>query len=94
MLVIIYVIIVDDYDDVCQLLMDWWILLDMVIVNEFIDVFCLLGYIVWVGEELVGLVIVIKCVEEWEIFMFDFFNCWGGVGSWLLQVVVEEVWVN
>lgn len=94
MSVTIHAITADDYEDVRQLLMDRWTSPDMVIANEPIDASRLPGYTARAGGELVGLVTVIKRADEWEILTLDSLNRWGGVGSRLLQAVVEEARAN
>ncbi|WP_395172646.1 GNAT family N-acetyltransferase [Roseibium alexandrii] len=80
----------EDHADVLQLLNDRWTSPDMIIENETIDASRLPGYTARADGELVGLVTLIKRPEEWEILTLDSFNRWDGVGSRLLQAVVEE----
>lgn len=80
----------EDHPDVLKLLMDRWTSPDMIIGGETIDASRLPGYTARSGGELVGLVTLIKRDNEWEILTLDSLNRWDGVGSRLLQAVVEE----
>lgn len=84
----------NDHPDVLQLLTDRWNSPDMIIEKETIDASRLPGYTARNGSELVGLVTLIKREDEWEILTLDSLNRWDGVGSRLLQAVVEEAKAN
>lgn len=91
---IIRPITADDHDDVLQLLTDRWTSPEVLIENEMIDASRLPGFTARADAELVGLVTVIKRDGEWEILTLDSLNRWGGVGSQLLQSVVDEAATN
>ncbi len=79
-----------DHADVRQLLMDRWTAPEIMLDNEMVDASRLPGYVAYDGEELVGMVTLIKRADEWEILTLDSLNRWGGVGSQLLDAVVTE----
>ena len=80
----------EDHPDVLQLLNQRWTSPDILIDGEMIDASRLPGYTARSFNELVGLVTLIKRENEWEILTLDSINRWGGVGSQLLDAVVEE----
>ncbi|MET1411964.1 GNAT family N-acetyltransferase [Roseibium sp. HPY-6] len=79
-----------DYDAVRQLLTDRWTAPEIMLDNEVFDAPRLPGYVAFDGDDLVGLVTLIKRDGEWEILTLDSINRWGGVGSQLLDAVVTE----
>ncbi|WP_305987348.1 GNAT family N-acetyltransferase [Roseibium sp. MMSF_3544] len=79
-----------DYEAVRQLLTDRWTAPEIMLDNEMFDASRLPGYVAFDGEELVGMVTLIKREQEWEILTLDSINRWGGVGSQLLDAVVTE----
>ncbi len=79
-----------DYDAVLRLLTDRWTAPEILIEHEMIDASRLPGYTAWAGDELVGLVTLIKREAEWEILTLDSLNRWHGVGSQLLDAVIQE----
>jgi len=83
-----------DHADVHQLLVNRWTAAEIMLDNEMIDASRLPGYVAYDGDELVGLVTLIKRDGEWEIVTLDSLNRWGGVGSQLLDAVVSEARAN
>ncbi|MEP3048265.1 MAG: GNAT family N-acetyltransferase [Roseibium sp.] len=81
----------EDHPDVLKLLNQRWTSPDILIDGEMIDASRLPGYTAWANNELVGLVTLIKRENEWEILTLDSINRWGGVGSLLLDAVVNEI---
>ncbi len=79
-----------DHADVHQLLMERWTAAEIMLDNELIDASRLPGYVAYDGDQLVGLVTIIKRNGEWEILTLDSLNRWGGVGSQLLDAVATE----
>ncbi|WP_299815327.1 GNAT family N-acetyltransferase [uncultured Roseibium sp.] len=79
-----------DHADVHKLLTDRWTAPDIMLDNEMLDASRLPGYVAYDGNELVGLVTLVKREGEWEILTLDSINRWGGVGSQLLDAVISE----
>ncbi|MEL7529312.1 MAG: GNAT family N-acetyltransferase [Pseudomonadota bacterium] len=79
-----------DYPAVRQLLTERWTAPEIMLDNEMVDASRLPGYVAFDGNDLVGLVTLIKRDGEWEILTLDSINRWGGVGSQLLDAVVTE----
>ncbi|MBO6509705.1 MAG: GNAT family N-acetyltransferase [Roseibium sp.] len=79
-----------DHADVHQLLTERWTAPEIMLDDEMVDASRLPGYVAYDGDELVGLVTLIKRDGEWEILTLDSINRWGGVGSQLLDAVSTE----
>ncbi|MHA7776998.1 GNAT family N-acetyltransferase [Roseibium sp. M-1] len=79
-----------DKNAVFQLLADRWAGPEMLLDGEIIDASALPGYVAYDGNDLVGLVTLIKRDDEWEILTLDSLNRWGGTGTQLLDAVIEE----
>jgi GNAT superfamily N-acetyltransferase len=79
-----------DKEAVFQLLADRWAGPEMLLDGEIVDASALPGYVAYVGDELVGLVTLIKRDGEWEILTLDSLNRWGGTGTQLLNAVIDE----
>ncbi|MBN9673651.1 GNAT family N-acetyltransferase [Roseibium aggregatum] len=79
-----------DHAAVHRLLTERWTGPEIMLDDEMVDASRLPGYVAYDGEELVGLVTLIKRDGEWEILTLDSLNRWGGVGSQLLDAVVVE----
>jgi GNAT superfamily N-acetyltransferase len=79
-----------DHADVHQLLTDRWTAPEIMLDNEMFDASRLPGHVAYDGDELVGLVTLIKRGGEWEILTLDSISRWGGVGSQLLDAVATE----
>ena len=79
-----------DHAAVHQLLTERWTAPDIMLDGEMYDASRLPGYVAFDGDDLVGLVTLIKRDNEWEILTLDSINRWGGVGSQLLDAVVTE----
>ncbi|MBG6164769.1 GNAT superfamily N-acetyltransferase [Labrenzia sp. EL_195] len=79
-----------DHDDVHQLLRERWAGPEMLLDGENVDASRLPGFVAYDGNDLVGLVTLIKRENEWEILTLDSINRWGGVGSQLLDAIVTE----
>jgi len=79
-----------DKEAVFQLLAERWAGPEMLLDGEIVDASALPGYVAYAGDELVGLVTLIKRDGEWEILTLDSLNRWGGTGTQLLNAVVEE----
>lgn len=79
-----------DKEAVFQLLAERWAGPEMLLDGEIVDASALPGYVAYAGDELVGLVTLIKRDGEWEILTLDSLNRWGGTGTQLLNAVIEE----
>ncbi|PVB60337.1 GNAT family N-acetyltransferase [Labrenzia sp. 011] len=79
-----------DHADVHRLLTERWTAPDIMLDNEMHDASRLPGYVAYDGDELVGLVTLVKREGEWEILTLDSIKRWGGVGSQLLDAVISE----
>ncbi|MBO6894148.1 MAG: GNAT family N-acetyltransferase [Roseibium sp.] len=79
-----------DHADVHQLLTERWTAPEIMLDDDMVDASRLPGYVAYDGDELVGLVTLIKRDGEWEILTLDSINRWGGVGSQLLDAVSTE----
>jgi len=80
----------DDKDAVYQLLAERWAGPEMLLDGEVVDASSLPGFVAYEGNELVGLVTLIKRDHEWEILTLDSLNRWGGTGTLLLNAVVDD----
>ncbi|MES0880749.1 GNAT family N-acetyltransferase [Roseibium sp. SCP14] len=83
-----------DHAAVHQLLTERWTAPDIMLGGKMYDASRLPGYVAYDGDDLVGLVTLIKTDGEWEILTLDSINRWGGVGSQLLDAVVTEARAN
>ena len=79
-----------DKEAVFQLLADRWAGPEMLLDGEIIDASALPGFVAYAGDELVGLVTLIKRDHEWEILTLDSLNRWHGTGTLLLNAVVDD----
>ncbi|MFN4009918.1 MAG: GNAT family N-acetyltransferase [Pannonibacter sp.] len=79
-----------DRPAVTQLLTERWTSPDILIEGEMIDASALPGFLAEDGDELVGLVTLIKRDAEWEILTLDSLSRWGGTGTQLLDAVVQD----
>lgn len=79
-----------DHADVHQLLTERWTAPEIMLDDDMVDASRLPGFVAYDGDELVGLVTLIKRDGEWEILTLDSINRWGGVGSQLLDAVSTE----
>ncbi|TYC55812.1 GNAT family N-acetyltransferase [Rhodobacterales bacterium] len=79
-----------DHAAVHQLLTERWTAPEIMLDDEMIDASRLPGYVAYDEDTLVGLVTLIKRDVEWEILTLDSLNRWGGVGSQLLDAVVQD----
>ncbi|WP_439528956.1 GNAT family N-acetyltransferase [Pannonibacter sp.] len=79
-----------DRPAVTQLLTERWTSPDILIEGEMIDASALPGFLAEDGDELVGLVTLIKRDTEWEILTLDSLSRWGGTGTQLLDAVVQD----
>ncbi|ASP34040.1 GNAT family N-acetyltransferase [Labrenzia sp. VG12] len=80
----------DDKDAVYQLLAERWAGPEMLLDGEIVDASSLPGFVAYAGDELVGLVTLIKRDQEWEILTLDSLNRWHGTGTLLLNAVVDD----
>lgn len=80
----------DDKDAVFQLLAERWAGPEMLLDGEIVDASSLPGFVAYAGDELVGLVTLIKRDQEWEILTLDSLNRWHGTGTLLLNAVVDD----
>lgn len=83
-----------DKEAVFQLLADRWAGPEMLLDGENIDASSLPGFVAYDGDELVGLVTLIKRDGEWEILTLDSLSRWGGTGTLLLDAVVDDARAN
>ncbi|MDD7910188.1 MULTISPECIES: GNAT family N-acetyltransferase [Pseudovibrio] len=90
MAVVIRPIEEQDRDLVVDLLVRRWTSPDILIEGEMIDASRLPGYLALEDGRLVGLVTLIKRDAEWEILTLDSLQRWGGVGTMLLDAVVDS----
>jgi GNAT superfamily N-acetyltransferase len=79
-----------DKEAVFQLLADRWAGPEMLLDGETIDASSLPGFVAYAGDELVGLVTLIKRDSEWEILTLDSLSRWGGTGTLLLNAVIDD----
>ncbi|WP_153768051.1 GNAT family N-acetyltransferase [Labrenzia sp. CE80] len=80
----------EDHDAVRMLLTDRWTSPDIMLDNQMVDASRLPGFVAIAGEEMAGLVTVIKRAEEWEILTLDSLSRWAGTGTLLLDAVVKD----
>ncbi|MFD1696325.1 GNAT family N-acetyltransferase [Roseibium aestuarii] len=80
----------DDHARVHDFLTQRWAGPVMLLGGEAIDASRLPGFIAMDGDEIAGLVTIIKRDAEWEILTLDSINRWGGVGTQLLDAVVDD----
>jgi len=80
----------EDHGAVHTLLADRWAGPEMLLDGQLVDASRLPGYAAIDGNELVGLVTLIKREKEWEILTLDSLQRWSGTGSQLLKAVVDE----
>ncbi|MEM5585428.1 MULTISPECIES: GNAT family N-acetyltransferase [unclassified Roseibium] len=83
-----------DKEAVFRLLADRWAGPEMLLDGETIDASSLPGFVAYDGDELVGLVTLIKRDGEWEILTLDSLSRWGGTGTLLLDAVVDDARAN
>nr|WP_192108574.1 GNAT family N-acetyltransferase [Roseibium polysiphoniae]MBD8876069.1 GNAT family N-acetyltransferase [Roseibium polysiphoniae] len=80
----------EDHDAVRRLLTDRWTSPDIMLDDQMVDASRLPGFVAIAGEEMAGLVTVIKRAEEWEILTLDSLSRWAGTGTLLLDAVVKD----
>jgi len=80
----------EDHGAVHKLLADRWAGPEILLDGQFVDASRLPGFVAIDGNELVGLVTLIKREKEWEILTLDSLQRWSGTGSELLKAVVDE----
>ena len=79
-----------DRPAVTQLLTQRWTSPEILIEGEMIDASALPGFLAEDGDDLVGLVTLIKRETEWEILTLDSLSRWAGTGTQLLDAVVQD----
>lgn len=79
-----------DHEAVHELLTNRWAGPEIQLDGEMVDASRLPGYVSIAGQELVGLITLIKRTTEWEILTLDSLSRWAGTGTLLLDAVVEE----
>lgn len=79
-----------DHPAVHELLTSRWAGPEILLDDEMVDASRLPGYVALDGDELVGLVTLIKRDGEWEILTLDSLSRWGGTGTLLLNAVIDE----
>ncbi|MEP0232590.1 GNAT family N-acetyltransferase [Roseibium sp.] len=80
----------EDHESVRGLLTDRWTSPDIMLDDQMVDASRLPGFVATAGEEMAGLVTVIKRPEEWEILTLDSLSRWAGTGTLLLDAVVKD----
>ncbi|MTH98398.1 GNAT family N-acetyltransferase [Roseibium sp. RKSG952] len=80
----------DDHAAVRELLTARWAGPEILLDGQMVDATRLPGFAAIAGSQLVGLVTLIKRDTEWEILTLDSLNRWGGIGTRLLDAVVES----
>ncbi|MBS8260547.1 GNAT family N-acetyltransferase [Roseibium polysiphoniae] len=80
----------EDHDAVRRLLTDRWTSPDIMLDDQMVDASRLPGFVAIAGDEMAGLVTVIKRAEEWEILTLDSLSRWAGTGTLLLDAVVKD----
>ncbi|WP_068086346.1 GNAT family N-acetyltransferase [Polycladidibacter stylochi] len=79
-----------DHRAVTDLLVRRWTSPQILIEDEMVDASTLPGYLAFDGNDVVGMVTVIKRDNEWEILTLDSLQRWGGIGSKLLDRVSDS----
>ncbi|MTI19015.1 GNAT family N-acetyltransferase [Rhodobacteraceae bacterium RKSG542] len=79
----------EDRELLTELLVRRWTSPDILIEGEMIDASQLPGFLAFQDGRLVGAVTLIKRAHEWEILTLDSLQRWGGVGTILLDAVVD-----
>ncbi len=80
----------EDHGAVRTLLTERWTGPEILLDGQMVDASCLPGYIAIAGDEVAGLVTIIKRPQEWEILTLDSLSRWGGTGTLLLDAVVAD----